>query len=426
MSIAQGTVEAVDLPFAEAIAFFAQKANVKTKSWTDVWAKAHARAFAVAGAATDALVEDFRQAVFKAISSGTTLDEFRADFDRIVARHGWEHTGTAGWRARIIYETNLSMAYSAGRYAQQTDPDVLAVYPFWQYRHSGNPHPRLQHLAWDGLTLRADDPWWQTHYPPNGWNCGCYTEPVTARGLGRQGKSGPDPAPPLEPQPFLDRKTGEIRTVPKGIDPGFAYNPGEAWRGAVQIPGRAITATPVAPPAPSLPVKSFASASEGDTDLTRAFAGWARRLSPDQRDAIADYKSDFGPQINALLRSGANPGLFRETIQALDTALETARTPRDLVVQRGVKDIDFLAGLKPGDRFTDAGFVSASLQAKTAKKLSAKVPRLVIEIPAGSRAAYVNHVPAVDKMQYELLIRRGSTFEIVSRDERTIVLRLIP
>ncbi len=252
MSIAKATIEAVDLPFEEAIAFFAQKINVTTRTWQDVWEKAHARAFSVAGAATQALVEDFRRAVIKAIEDGISLDEFRKEFDQIVETHGWTHTGTAGWRARIIYQTNVNMAHAAGRFAQMSDPDALAIRPYWQYRHSGNPHPRLQHKAWDGLTLLADDAWWSTHYPPNGWNCGCYVLSMTARGLGRQGRSGPDQAPPLNLQQKLIKKTGETVVGPAGIDAGFAYNPGEAWAGKVRLPGNAITAVPVAPPAPAL------------------------------------------------------------------------------------------------------------------------------------------------------------------------------
>lgn len=122
----------------------------------------------VAGAATNALVQDFRRA-----------------FDGLVTKHGWQHTGTPGWRARIIFETNLSTAYSAGRYAQATEPDTLAVYPYWRYVHSGARHPRLQHLAWNGRILLASDPWWSAHYPPNGWRCGCRVEVVSARGLKR-------------------------------------------------------------------------------------------------------------------------------------------------------------------------------------------------------------------------------------------------
>lgn len=49
------------------------------------------------------------------------------------------------------------------------------------YRHSGAEHPRLQHKAWDGLTLPADHPFWQTHYPPNGWRCRCRAVPMRAK-----------------------------------------------------------------------------------------------------------------------------------------------------------------------------------------------------------------------------------------------------
>jgi hypothetical protein len=279
VSIAKQTIEAIDLPFEQAIAFFAQKTNVTTKSWQDVWEAAHARAFSVAGAATQAIVEDFRRAVTKVIADGMTLGEFRKEFDKIVQTHGWTHTGKAGWRARIIYQTNVATAHAAGRYAQMSEPDALAIRPYWQYVHSGNPHPRLQHKAWDGLTLLADDPWWSTHYPPNGWNCGCFVLPMTARGLARQGRSGPDQAPPLDLRQSLVKKTGETVVTPAGIDPGFAYNPGEAWAGKARLPGNAITAVPVAPPAPALagsgalavPANPFADKPNGERTLHEAY-----------------------------------------------------------------------------------------------------------------------------------------------------------
>jgi len=261
------TIEAIDLPFQEAIDFMAQKTAVPTQRWTDVWETAHSRAFMVAGAATEALVKDFQTAIQKAIEQGTTLGEFRKDFYSIVDKHGWHGwTGegnprSEAWRIRTIYETNLRMAYAAGRYAQQTDPDVLAIYPFWVYRHSGNPHPRLDHKSWDGLTLRADDPWWLTNYPPNGFGCGCISESVTARGLARQGKTGPDQAPPLDiSAKLVGRSSTRTQLTPKGVDPGFAYNPGMAWKGEVRVPHDAVLQAgpnyrppPPTPPAPPLP-----------------------------------------------------------------------------------------------------------------------------------------------------------------------------
>jgi uncharacterized protein with gpF-like domain len=226
-------LQAINLPFAEAIEFFRGKANVKTERWTDVWKEAHTRSFMVAGAASDDLVEDFRKSVDKAISEGTTLEEFRRDFDKIVADHGWEHTGSAARRSSIIYETNLSMAYSAGRYTQMCDPDVTAFFPYWRYRHGDSVHPRPMHLAWDGTTLRCDDGFWATHYAPNGWKCSCWVEPVSEGDLARMGKTGPDKAPEITYHDWVD-KTGQVHRVPDGIDPGFDYNPGMAWKSPVK------------------------------------------------------------------------------------------------------------------------------------------------------------------------------------------------
>nr|WP_249120288.1 phage minor head protein [Plastoroseomonas hellenica] len=244
----------------------------------------------VAGAATDAIVGDFRRAVASALEQGTTLRDFRQQFDDIVARHGWVHNGAPAWRARVIYETNLSTAYSAGRYAQQTAPDTLAVYPYWQYVHSGAAHPRLQHQAWNGLTLLATDSFWRTHYPPNGWRCGCRVRVLSARGLARQGKSGPDQTPVIETRRWVNPRTGEVHYVPIGIDPGFDYNPGLAWRGEAAFPDATVTRPPpgrwpppaparlpppeaepfVRPGAPIVPAEDFAAWAEGLIESRRA------------------------------------------------------------------------------------------------------------------------------------------------------------
>lgn len=216
------------LPFAEAIALLRRKVNLPTASWDAIWEGAHMRAFTVAGAMTEDIVADFRDAVTKAVEDGTTLADFRKDFDDIVDRTGWQYKGGYSWRTALIYQTNIRTLYAAGRWRQMTDPDVTALRPYLRYRHGGSADPRPQHLAWDGLVLPADDPWWATHYPPNGWGCSCFVESVGPRDLARMGKSGPDAAPKSDTYNWTNPRTGQTLAVPVGIDPGWAYNPGMA------------------------------------------------------------------------------------------------------------------------------------------------------------------------------------------------------
>jgi hypothetical protein len=222
------------LQFSEQVAFFRRKLGnqLPTNAWTDIWNEAHDHAFVVAGANRADLLSDLAGAVDKAISKGATLEEFRRDFDGIVARHGWDYKGGRNWRTRVIYETNLRTSYAAGRWEQLQS--VKKTRPYWIYEHSDAvQHPRPLHKAWDGLVLHADDPWWRTHYPPNGWGCQCTVHALNARDLARLGKSGPDTAPPLDMQTVQVGQNGPSpRTVqvPAGIDPGFGYAPGrDIW-----------------------------------------------------------------------------------------------------------------------------------------------------------------------------------------------------
>lgn len=222
------------LPFQQAIDFFRQKTQLPTSGWTDIWEQQHSHAFVVAGAAQDALLEDFHNAIRQAQEQGTGYAAFREQFETIAAKHGWAYKGTPGWRSKVIYNTNITQAYNAGRYQQRMA--VKHLRPFWVYRHTSIEHPRLTHQAWDGLILSADDPWWDTHEPQNGWGCNCRVDSLSRLEARREwekaGKTGPDEAPPIEWEEKVVGKIGSNpRTVrtPVGIDPGFGYSPGKAW-----------------------------------------------------------------------------------------------------------------------------------------------------------------------------------------------------
>ena len=184
-------------PFQAQIDYLRQKLNLPTDRWDDITRSAHDRAFIVAGAAKADLLSDLHQAINDRAADGKGLQAFTKDFKAIVAKHGW--TGWTGegsaageaWRARIIYQTNMATSYAAGRYQQMSDPEVLKLHPYWRYIHSDSVlHPRPLHLAWHGLTLLASHPFWQSHFPPNGWGCQCRITSVTRKEGEASAKAG--------------------------------------------------------------------------------------------------------------------------------------------------------------------------------------------------------------------------------------------
>lgn len=218
-------------PFPQQQAYFRRKVNMPSARWDDLMHGEHAHGFMAAGVARADVLDDLRRAVQAAIDDGEGFDAFRARFDDILTRHGWiggagnESQARRAWRMRIIYQTNLRTSYMAGRWEQ------LQAFPYMRYQHNTVKNPRHEHQAWDGLVLATNDPWWDTHYPPNGWGCACT---VTGVGKGRMralGKNGPDPTP-----------------GPSAGDPPteWAYHPGKAARSlsAAESFGRKVMALP--------------------------------------------------------------------------------------------------------------------------------------------------------------------------------------
>lgn len=193
-----------NLPFSEAETFFKAKLNISTDKWNDLWQEQHAKGFMVAGATKADLLTDFNAAINKSIAGGMTLKEFQAQFDTIVAKHGWSYNGNRNWRSALIYDTNVTTAYQAGRWQQFRESGASHL----MYWHAdGVMNPRPQHVAMHGTVRPIGDPFWSTHYPPNGWGCKCRAV------IARAAEQTEVPAAAADP---------------KTIDPGWAYNVGEA------------------------------------------------------------------------------------------------------------------------------------------------------------------------------------------------------
>lgn len=234
MTIAAG----FDLPPAEAIHFFRSKGLRTSFAWQDVWQAEHNAAFTVAKMADVDLLADVQAAVARALEEGQTLAQFRAQLEPVLQKAGWwgvqeqldPLTGKqrlvqlgSPRRLQTIFDTNLKTSYAAGHWDQIQE--TVETQPYLMYDAVGDQRTRPEHQAWDGLILRADDDWWLTHYCPNGFGCRCSVIQLGDRQLVRMGRTV-DQAPPIERREYVNKRTGEVMQVPKGIDPGWDYNPG--------------------------------------------------------------------------------------------------------------------------------------------------------------------------------------------------------
>ncbi len=222
---------------AEVRAFFDAKAIKPTWHWQDFEAAEHAHAFTVAKTAGFDVINDLHDAIKTAITEQQDFATFAKNITPTLQAKGWwgrkvaidPASGEASVvqlgsvrRLGTIYWANTRTAYAAGQWTRiQATKRLL---PYLEYLHTVAAHPRPEHLAWVGTVLHADDQWWESHYPPNGWKCQCRVRQLS-RGEAAP-RLTPDPPSDFGHQKFVNRRTGTTLTTPRGIDPGWATNPG--------------------------------------------------------------------------------------------------------------------------------------------------------------------------------------------------------
>lgn len=193
------------VPFREAIASLLDREPRLVQSGADRdAAQAHQRSvgFELARSMSLEVTERVQAEVARGMREGRTRDQIvRA----ILAAPGREEASdrVRGWTAAYadtVWRTNVATAHAAGRFRQLANPAIAAVIGGLRYVAVMDSDTRPNHAAMNDVIARADDPIWERHSPPQGWNCRCSLELVPADEMRRvparvrvPAGAGPDP-----------------------------------------------------------------------------------------------------------------------------------------------------------------------------------------------------------------------------------------
>ncbi|BFH10870.1 minor capsid protein [Paenibacillus melissococcoides] len=201
--------------FEEAVAFFGDKLPMKESEFYQLAEEYRAQAFTISGYSKIQLLRKFHGELLKAIDEGTTLGKFRERMNDWLEQRGYE--GVTNYQADNIFRTNVQTAYQVGHWKQMTAPETLRLRPYWQYDAVQDKRTRPSHLAMHGRVFRADDPIWNTWYPPNGFRCRCTVRTLSERQVRERGLKV-ETEPPVSAQ--LNGQ--HVNIMP---DPSFSNNP---------------------------------------------------------------------------------------------------------------------------------------------------------------------------------------------------------
>ena len=236
------------LPPEKAIKFFESKGYVIGFNWHNVWQESHVKAFTVAGILKQDILTDIHQSLLEAQKAGISQKQWEKGISQTLYDKGWlgksavligdENGELQGkrltpHRLRTIYQTNLRMAERSGEYQQLQE--IKHLRPFWQYVSQHDARP--SHLAMNGRVYPADDPFWDSFYPPNGWNCRCKVLSLKQRDIDNNSNLTLSYTKPEDYEVFEVELGGKIRQgkalrLANGqvfrADLGFDYNVGKS------------------------------------------------------------------------------------------------------------------------------------------------------------------------------------------------------
>lgn len=165
-------------------------------NYDELMHEAHHRTFTVAKITRLDLLKDIQDSLANAMNKGVGFEEWKKNIVPTLKEKGWygkvESISPAGEikdiyvgsrRLKTIFDTNMRVAYNRGRYQSQME----SLGEYFYYSAIMDSDTRPTHAKLHGTILPKTHPFWDTHYPPNDWNCRCTVRVYTKKQLENRG-----------------------------------------------------------------------------------------------------------------------------------------------------------------------------------------------------------------------------------------------
>lgn len=289
MTSAQQFARLYSLPPAEAVRYLQRRQQLTaTFDWRDLWQNEHAHQFTVSRLARLDLLQAIHDGITASVLGDLSRRDWTRDIKGTLQQAGWwgtvdvqdPETGKLVQtrfdprRLKLIYNVNTRMAYASGLWERVQRNK--RTHPYLRYITKDDDRVRDEHRRWHNLVLPVDDPFWVTHYPPNGWGCRCRVVAVSQREYERgrtpRGEEMVKDRPMSPTREWINKRTGEVMQVPTGIDPGFGYNVGVAGQSVLSRLIQEKTRS-IAPELVTGATGSGLTLGDVDDDPTKPFTG---------------------------------------------------------------------------------------------------------------------------------------------------------
>jgi SPP1 gp7 family putative phage head morphogenesis protein len=154
------------ITFKEAQAYLESQVPTTNQAYRELDANMRLRAFTVAGVSTEASVSRVQALYDDALTQGQSRADTMQQMNQFLEQAGVSPTNP--YYLELHYRNNMMAAYSAGRWSQIENNDLVEFLIYLSVMDDGTTKlcRRL-----DRTVKPKDDPFWKTYWPPNHHKC---------------------------------------------------------------------------------------------------------------------------------------------------------------------------------------------------------------------------------------------------------------